>query len=445
MSESDRPARTGRPPGPRGLPFIGHLHRLSRGPLEFWTELATHESDVVAYSILGNEGQMVLHPTDIEQVLVEDAPKYHRGQVVSDNIGAFAGNSLLTTEGDQWRTQRRAIQPMFTMDRLRQYAPTMVAYADRTVQEWEDGEVVELDAAMRQLTLDILGRTLFDRDIRGQETAVAELAEATIHRFDTDSLTWWAPAWAPTPRNLRLRRAVAEAESRMESLIGEREREHGGTDDLLSRMVAAEGLSAEEIKDNLLAFVFAGHETTALTLTYACYLLATNPSTAARLRTEVDAVLEGRTPEMADLEDLAYTEWVVKEALRLYPPAFVNFREPTEDVVVGGYETPAGTIIVIPTYVVHRDDRWYDDPDTFRPERWRADKASERPEYAYLPFGGGPRHCIGMRFAMLEAQLVLATIASQVTMEDAADSPLEVTTSVTLQPETSVPMRINRR
>lgn len=439
---------TDAPPGPGGLPVVGNFPAFLRDPLAFYERLSTYDSDVVAYSVLGRRGYLVTDPDLIQEVLVRDADSYVRGRLVREAFEPLVGAGLFVVQDDQWLTQRTLMQPVFTLDRLESYGETMVAYAARTGETWRDGEVRAIEADMRQLTLEILATTLFGLDIRDRTTAIGEMATAAIERFDLSSLAAWLPLWVPTPRNRRFRAALAEGRALVDELVAEHE-PAGPDADLLSVLRSAEtadgrGFTDAELRDNLLTFLFAGHETTALALTYTWYLLARHPEKARRLRAELDGVLGGHQPTVADLSELVYTEWVIKEAMRLYPPAPTMFREPLTDVELGGYPIPEGAFLSMPPYVVQRDERWYADPETFRPERWAPSRVADRPEYAYFPFGGGPRHCIGMRFALLEAQLVLATLAQDWTVAPELDE-LDLSMAITLQPRDAVELCVEQR
>ncbi len=445
MSDASRP--TGRtpaelplPPGPDGLPLIGSTIALMRRPIAFLDEVATH-GDIVSYRVAGQRFTAVLHPDQIEQVLVSDNDRFRRwaGEEWGNTFAGYASDGLLLTEGDQWRRQRRLIQSAFTPARIESHRDAIVAEAQRTVQQWEDGERLDLNEEMSALTLRILTRSLFDLDIEGRGDVVRRAAETLNGRANAQNLSAFLPAWVPTPTNRRLHRAMGALESLLEELIETRRDDSANRNDLLSLLLAAEAddgatLSEREIRDQLITFLFAGHETTALALTYALHAIGHNPAVGQRLREEIAAVTGGDPPGLSELPELSYTDRVLTETLRLYPPAYALFREATEDVAVGGYRVPEGSKLTLPQIHVHRDERFYDDPETFRPERWTDAFEATLPEYAYFPFGGGPRHCIGMRFAKMELELVLPTIISQVSIDPIGDEEVAFDTGITLQP-----------
>jgi len=328
--------------------------------------------------------------------------------------------------------------------------------------------VVELNDAFAGLTLRILTRALFDLDLDAESGAVVREAAQAIHGVvDRFGLLSVLPEWVPTPTERRYERAMVDLDELVGELIAERRNESvassttertGGDEqraadrdrnDLLSLLVAAaddDGTEMEPdvVRDQLVTFLFAGHETTATALTYVCWLLAGNSDARERLDAELDAVVGDRNPTFTDVPALDYTEQVVREALRLYPPIYAVYRQPKDEVVLGGYRFDSDTTLQLSVFNIQRDERWWDAPDEFRPERWAdGNESDDRPEYAYFPFGGGPRHCIGMRFAMTELQLVLATLARRVEFERVTDD-LDLSMGLTLSPS-EVTVRVRKK
>jgi len=364
--------------------------------------------------------------------------------------GEFAAEGLLLTDGDQWRRQRTTIQNAFTLDRIQGYGATMARCADEMVAGWDDGEEITLNRAFSELTLGVLTRSLFDMELGADASLVTESAETLNARGDLDGVSTFLPMWIPTPENRRYKRVLSEFRSFVEELIDERRGRVDEYDDLLSLLLTAEDdggntMSKTEIRDQMVTFLFAGHETTSLALTYTFLELAQHGYVRERLDAEHDAVLDGTAPDLTDLDALTYTEQVIRESLRLYPPAYIIFREAREDVELGGYRIPEGTKLTLPQFHVHTDDRWYDRPERFDPDRWTDGFEDSMPDYAYFPFGGGPRHCIGMRFAMLELETVLPTVAQQVEFELLSDPNPEFNMGATLQPADDVRVRIHDR
>jgi cytochrome P450 len=439
-SSDGEPADRPLPPGPDGLPVVGSTLALMRRPIEFLDDVAAY-GDVVTYRVAGQRFTALLHPDYVEQVLVSENDRFRRwaGEEWGETFAGYATEGLLLTEGEQWRRQRRLVQDAFTRERIASYTDAMVAETRRTVDEWEGGDTIDLKDTTSTLTLRILARSLFDLDLDGRGEVVRRTAEALNARANAQNLSAFLPSWVPTPTNRRIHRRMAEMESLLDDLIEERRADAAARDDLLSLLLTAETddgstLSDREIRDQLVTFLFAGHETTALALTYALYALGHHPEKRRKLREEVRAVTGGDPPTLSDLPALSYTDRVVTETLRLYPPAYALFREATEDAVVGGYRVPEGSKLTLPQIHVHRDGRFYDDPERFRPERWTDELEASLPEYAYFPFGGGPRHCIGMRFARMELEHVLPTIVSAVRLDPEGSPDLTFDTGVTLQP-----------
>ncbi|MFC4552706.1 MULTISPECIES: cytochrome P450 [Halorussus] len=459
------PAAADLPPGPSGLPVVGSTVAASRDGVGFGERLTSY-GDVVSYSAFGRDFVAVFDPAVVETVLVSANDAFEKGEFETAFGDLVAPEGVVFAEGERWRRQRTALQSAFTPERIRRYADEMVAHTAATADDWDDGETVELGDAFGALTLRILTRALFDLDLDAERGAVVREAARAVHAVvDQFGLLSFLPAWVPTPTDRRHERAMADLDALVAELVEERRegvarsateptsgdepRVAPDRDDLLSLLVAAAdadetGMEPAAIRDQLVTFLFAGHETTATALTYACWLLAGNPDARERLDAELDAVLGDRDPTFADLPDLDYVEGIAREALRLYPPVYSLYRQPKEDIVLGGYRIPADATLQLATYNVQRDDRWWDDPEQFRPERWTGSEAPEtsrrgergsreRPEYAYFPFGGGPRHCIGMRFAMTELQLALATLARRVEFERVT-AELDLSMGLTLDP-----------
>ncbi|WP_256477572.1 cytochrome P450 [Haloferax sp. AB510] len=450
MSEATQPGRE-RPPSPPSKPVVHHTLRYADDPLAFVTEVAREYGPVAEYDIGGISFYQLSDPELVEHVLVQENQRYIKGELFQESLGTVLGDGLLTSEGEFWRQQRHLMQPAFLPQMLQRYSEVMVDYTERMLSSWEDGETRDIHEDMMSLTVEIAAKTLFDVDIREEESAVGDALE-TVMDYSSTSMKRPVdvPRWVPTPRNRRYQQALDD----LTEVVGRIVTEHRDDDpdpeanDVVSLLLTfrdddGEPLPDEQIRDELVTILLAGHETTALALTYTLHLLGTNPEQAATLREELDAVLDSDRPSFGDLDDLTYTEQVVKEGMRVYPPVWELIREAAEPDTVGGYRVEPGQTVAVQQWVLHRDPRFYDDPLEFRPSRWT--KAFERdlPKYAYFPFGGGPRRCIGDRFAMLEARLALATIAQSWTVDPTHD--LSFDPSITLRPEGSVEMVVNRR
>ena len=430
------------PPGPRGLPVLGNTHQWARDPCGFRERLADRYGDVVSYRLLGWDAYMVTDPAEVRRILVTEHDRFPKHEDSNAELTEILGDGLLTSEGAAWRRQREAIQPAFTMDHIRRYADIMVQRSAATADGLSQGDPVEMRECMSKLTLEIIVEAMFGPEIDLAERGIYDAVEAfrTPMQPRYQPVTFFAPDWAPIPFLRRADEALAHLEDQVYDILDERRRDDAARDDLLSMLLSAEAdMADEQIRDEMLTFLFAGHETTALSLTFFWDLLTRNPDAAARVREELDETLEGR-PGFGDLPSLQYTEAAIQEAMRLYPPAHEIRREPAEDVEIGGYRVPEGSLLVLPTWVLHRDERFWEDPEAFRPERFLDDEAAaDRPDFAYFPFGGGPRHCIGKRFAMLEAQLIVATLAREWRFEREYGA-LDLAAAVTLQPSHDVPM-----
>jgi cytochrome P450 len=433
------------PPGPDGLPLVGNTVDLSRDPLGFFEGLRDEYGRIASYRVFETDTCMVADPTAIQRVLLDEYAAFQKGDVLTRNLGDAMGQGLFLTEGDQWRTQRTQTQPAFYRARLNTYVPEMRAAAEELVARWDDGAVVDVNEAMTETTMTVLGRTLFGVDVT-QNPVVAEASAAITARFDTSRFWSFLPDSLPTPTNRRYRRELDRLATFVDELARRRQEQPPDSrgDDLLSILVEfvdAGELTRAELRDNMITFLFAGHETTALGLTYTLLCLAQRPEEQRALRTELDEVCAG-TVAAEDLPDLDRLDRVIDEALRLYPPVYMFFREATQDVELAGYEIPAGTTLVVPQWVVHRDPTWWDDPQAFRPERFAG--AASRPEYAHFPFGGGPRHCIGMRFARMELKVVLATVLRSYRLDLVSDPNPELVASTNLKPGEPIEIGLDR-
>ncbi len=431
------------PPTVGGFDSLRGVVSMFREPFEYTERLAAR-GDVVCLRVLGREFYTVAHPEAIRRMLVTDHHRFGKSPMIADSLSDVAGSTLIAVDGDQWRRLRDVVDPAVTARRVRGYADETVEAAVRLADDWTDGERVDVVAAMKALSLDVLGRALFGDDYRSVAAETKAMTVAMDVRFDVPAQ--FVPTWVPTPTNRRFERAMTEFAAGVEDLVaGRRSRDDTG-DDLLGLLAAAAergDLSDEELRDQVWTFLFAGHGTTGLALAFASFLLATHPDAQAALHDEAAALDDD--PCVADLAELPRAEHVTNEALRLYPPSYELWREATEDVTLRGYRVPAGSQVAIPTYAVHRDGRWWDAPGEFRPERWLGD--ADRPEYAFLPFGGGPRGCIGMRFARLQLQLALATVARRYRFEPAPgqSADLDLSASVTLQPSDPIELVVRER
>jgi cytochrome P450 len=422
---------------------------LNSTPLEYFTHLANDYGDVAGIRILNFKTIFINHPDTIEQVLVTNARKYSKGRVLRANRHVF-GEGLLTSEGEFWLRQRRLAQPAFHRARIASYAATMVEYTQRLLEGWRDGEERDAHQEMMRLTLRIVGKTLFDADVERDAQGVGKSLELLLEIGADFRRTIFVPHWLPTPANLRVKREVAHIEKILYRIIAERRASGRDAGDLLSMLLAAQDedgsrMTDKQLRDETITLFLAGHETTASTLSWAWWLLAQNSAVEAKLHAELDAVLGGRAPRLDDLPNLPYTNHVITEVLRLYPTAWGLARLVIEDDEIAGFPATKGMGIAMAQWVVHRDPRWYDAPEEFRPERWQGDLLKRLPRFAYFPFGGGARQCIGNTFALMEAALVLATIAQKFRLRLVAGHPVVPLASITLRPRHGVRVMLEQR
>jgi cytochrome P450 len=399
------------------------------------------------------ETVMLCDPTAIERVLVSEADRFRKPDFQGDALGDLLGDGLLLSEGDTWEQQRQLANPAFSMRRLSGMADRITDHADDRLADWSDGDVVNVERVMTRTTLDVILDLMMGVELG--EDRVEEIEEQLMplgQRFEPDPLRFAAPEWMPMPDDAEFDAAVETLDSILDDIIAVREQTAGSGDDgpmdFLSVLIRArdDGVeSPEQLRDEMMTMLLAGHDTTALTLTYTWFLLSEHPEAERRVQAEIDEVIGDDRPGMEHVRELDYLEWVIQEAMRLYPPVYVMFREPTEDVSLSGYPIESGQTLMLPQWGVHRSERFYDDPETFDPERWKPERAKERPRFAYFPFGGGPRHCIGKHLAMLEAQLIVAATAQQYELEFLGETPLELMPSLTAHPRQEMSMQVRER
>jgi cytochrome P450 len=434
------------PPGPEGHFLSGHLPEMRRDLLGFYLHCARQYGDCTSVRFGLKRVWFVNHPTLIEQVL--HSRNFTKHYALRMNR-LLLGNGLLTSEGAFWLRQRRLIQPVFQRERILSYAPDMTACAERQIDTWHDGEVRDLHMEMRKLTLAVATKTLFGVDAGDQAAAVGCALREAMGTFDQRLFRIIPlPDNVPTLGNWRIRKAIRRLDRILYGLINQR-RAEGQRKDLLSVLLHARhesdgsGMTDQQLRDEAMTLFLAGHETTALALAWGGYLLAQHPHVVEKLHAELHQVLGGRTPTAADLPNLPYTEMVIQEVMRLYPPAYAIGRQAIGPCTIGGYPIPAGGTVLMSQWVVHRDPRYYDDPERFYPERWADGLAKRLPRYAYFPFGGGQRVCIGNTFALMELPLVLATIAQRFRFSLPPGPPVVPKPLLTLQPNRPILVKLH--
>jgi cytochrome P450 len=436
-------------PAARGHFLLGNAIPLVLDPLGYLTRCVRDYGDVFRIRIGPVKVFVVSHPTDIEYVLRGNHRNFSKDRG-THLLSVVLGQGLVTSEGELWRRQRRLVQPAFQLDQIQRYGTMMVACTQRLLADWRPGQTRDVHADLMRLTLEIVGQTLFGTSFEGRAARVGQAMDVVMKYWagPASIFPWWHRL--PTPGTLHFRRAVRQLDKILLGAIARRRAGGHGPDDLLSRLQNARDedgsrMSDQQLRDELVTLILAGHETTAVALTFCFYLLARNPHVEARLAAELDDVLQGLPPTAADVPRLRYTEWVVKEAMRLYPPVPSIGREALADCEIGGFPVPKGSQVALLQWVVHRDPRWFEAPEEFRPERWDNDLARRLPRCAYFPFGDGPRVCIGNHFAMFEAVLLLATIASRYQLTLAPRRKLELLPSITIRPRGGMRMVVQER
>lgn len=443
------------PPGPPPMTNLIDVARIiwqvARDPLGTFTRWWRDHGDffVVRGKVLN---YVVVSPDIIHEVVVAQAHKFHKDSDYTDEkygLARFLGHGLLTSDGEFWKRQRRLAAPAFHARRIAAYSDTMVSYTERMLDGWHDGARLDIAREMTRLTMLIVAKTLFDADVSGDVERVGRAMEA-VQQYGGSSMQLNLPILL-LPLERRATRARRDLDEIIYRIINRR-RAAGSDDrgDLLSMLLLAQDedgtrMTDEQARDETVTLFLAGHETTANALNWTWLLLARHPEVEAKLHAELDSVLGGRAPTLADLDRLPYTDMVVKETLRLYPPAWGFGRMAIEAVELGGYTVPAGSSVGILSYLTHRHPAYWDEPERFLPERFSPDNESRLHKYAYIPFGGGARICIGNSFAMMEARLILATVASRFRLRLAPGQQVRALPLITLNPKDGLPMTLEAR
>ncbi len=441
------------PPGPSGNPVFGIALHFRRDPLGCLHSLMPYGGITRYHFMLGIHGYFLSHPDYIKHVLQDNNQNYSKRTLTFNLLKLLVGNGLLTSEGDFWRRQRRLAQPAFHRQRLASFGSMMTDSTLAMLERWESraGGPLDLDREMMALTLQIVGKALFSIDLSGDSKTVGEAFTEANRYIGDQSVNPFAVPYAriPTPGNRRFHRSVRMLDGVVNKIIDERRRNDEDRSDLLSMLMLArdeetgERMDNRQLRDEVMTLLLAGHETTANALTWTWYLLSKHPDAAQKLRAELDLVLRGRTPTMDDLPNLNYTRMVIEETLRLYPPAWGVTRMAINDDEIGGYRLPARSVVGFSMYSMHRHPDYWENPEQFDPERFTPERSANRPRYAYFPFGGGPRQCIGNSFAMTEAQLILATVAQRFRLELVPGFRVEPQALVTLRPRYGMTMTMH--
>ncbi len=440
------------PPGPRErLPWSG-LMSYRRDPTGYLTRLAREYGDVASLGSGRRRMYLLSRPEYVQEVLVTHSRQFVKSRAL-ERSKIVLGEGLLTSEGDLHRRQRRLVQPAFHRDRVLSYAGVMTGQAARTSESWRDGLTLDVFGEMSSLTLAIAGETLFGADLRSEAAEVGEALSVVMGYFRTMLLPFSdLLLYLPLPAVRRFDKARRRLDQTVYRIIDARRQDAEGRSDLISTLLLAQdseqgggGMTDALLRDEAITLLLAGHETTAVALTWTWYLLSQHPEVEEKLHTELDTVLGGRAPTADDLPRLEYTRRVITESMRLYPPAWAVGRRALVDYEAGGYVIPAGSVVIASQFVIHRDPRYFPEPLRFEPDRWTAEGRASLPRFAYFPFGGGPRLCVGEQFAWMEAVLVLAALAREWRAKPVPGHPVELQPLITLRPRHGMRMTLERQ
>jgi cytochrome P450 len=416
---------------------LSHVARFATDQLGFLRELADR-GDIVSFEMLGKPFFLVNHPDDVEALLVKHARVMGRDDYI-DVLQRTLGFGLLTSDGELWKRQRKLMSQAFVPKRIHAYGAAMARVTDAGVRSFTDGQEINIHQEMSRLTMEVVSDVLFGASVSAHDVAEVRDAMETINEFYANSpeAMLKLAAWVPTPRNVRMNRAVQAIDRLIYRIIAKR---RGGEqrDDLLGVLLAAQDddgskMSDQQLRDEAITLFLAGHETTALALSHTLYLLSKHPEVERKVQAELATVIGDRLPTADDVRSLVYVDRVLKESMRLYPPAWTMGREALEDVEIRGTLIPKGAQLLMSQWIVHRDPRFFPNPEGFDPDRWSPERSKGLPKYAYFPFGGGPRVCIGNHFAIMEATLMLAIILQRFRVELLPSQRLELRPSVTLR------------
>ena len=445
-------SKPSRPPGPKGSPIMGVMRDFNRDQLGFIERTRDEYGDIVWMRFLYVPALFLYHPDDVEYVLVTNPKNFIKSMSLRSNFfQRLVGNGLLTSQGEEWKRARRLSQPAFHRERVASYGQVMVDYTERLTAGWKEGERRDTHRDMMRLTLEIVVQCLFSADVSTDVDEVGATLKELVKPFAAQAtLGWILNNRLPTPAHLRFHRLARKIDNVVYRIISERRATGEDKGDLLSMLLAARDedgsqMSDRQLRDEVMTLFLAGHETTALTLAWTWYLLGTHPEAEKKFHAELDEVLGGRPATLADLSRLKYTEQIAKECMRLYPPAYGLGREAINDCEIGGYRVPRGTQVFMFQWATQRDPRFYDEPEAFHPERWTEDFIEQLPKYAYFPFGGGPRVCIGASFAMMEIILCLAAIGQKFRLEIDRDHPVSIFPAMSLRPKDGIKVVVKNR
>jgi cytochrome P450 len=444
------------PPTMPGLPLLGNTFAfMGKGglPVEMFRSAAKQHGDILRFSVAGKTIYLVSHPALIQEILVKRVNDFHKPLVLSKRpvgLNRFFANGILTSDYPEWRPQRKVIQPLMHTKHIESYADTMARFGELLLSGWQDGETRDIHADMTQVTIWVIAETMFGMDIKS--TPELAMAGKLGQEVTVADITLPLPEWLMGARNRKADEVNNIMSALVARLMNERRTnpDNANRKDLLTLLMQTRDdennpMPDQFVRDNILTLFFAGHETTANTLVWALHYLDRNPHVLETLHSEVDSVLGGRPPTLSDLHNLPYTLMVIKETMRIEPTVAIIPRALIQDVELGGYLLQKGSTVFIPPYVLHHDSRWWSNAEKFDPSRFSEENESRIPKYAYLPFGGGPRICIGNHFSLMEAQILLSMIVSRYQLHQPSDTKIVPLRQVTTFPKDGMPMTVSVR
>jgi cytochrome P450 len=452
LSSDAKPA-----PGPRSFSPLGSAYAIGHDPMPFAQDMWRRYGDVVRFRLLFWPAYVLYHPDYVKRVLLDNQRNYNKDFFIMEAAQQVLGNGIFTSDGDAWRYQRRLMQPSFNHKRLMGFGKIMTDATVAMLGRWQDTArddiLIDIPQEMMRLTLRIGGLALFSLELSAEVDTIGRTFTTIGPLLSKYGSIPFPSLWVPTPDNRRLQAGLKTLDAIVYAIINERRSRpvDSNAPDLLWMLLSArdeesgEGMSDQLLRDEVLILLLAGYETTATALTWTWYLLSQHPAVERRLHEELDTVLAGQLPTVEQLDALPYTRMVIQEAMRLYSPVFGFTRHAVEEDVMGGYRIQANSIIFVSQYCTHRHPEFWEEPEVFDPERFTPERSAGRPRFAYFPFGGGPRQCIGNHFAMMEAQLVLATVAQRYSLRLLPGHPVEPHILVTLRPRYGLPMTLHPR
>lgn len=439
------------PPGPRGSFLVGSLFDFIGDSIPFMTDLGTY-GDIAHFRLGPYHAYLVKAPEYVHSVLIKHANEFYRDPISRNAAKKFIGNGLVATEGETHKYNRKLMQPAFHTQRLETYLDIMTSQTQRVLDSWAKRDQVMIDQEMADLALKMVCQATLSADVSDRTSRVAEAMEHFQEVLAVETrLAIPIPDWLPIPRKRKMKKSVAALYAAISDIVDERRRTNRDYGDLLSMLITAVAeddggrLTDQQLYDEAVTLLIAGHETTASVLSWAPYLLSKHPEIQAKLQRELDEVLGGRTPTVQDLPRLTYLDQVIKETMRLYPPGWIFGRTPLVDVTIGSYTIRKGEYVFLSPYVTHRDERYFDAPESFRPERFTGDFEKQLPKIAYFPFSGGIHVCLGQHFAMMETKVVLSMLLSKYSFQLASADTVKPLGLATLRPNQDLPLKLMKR